>query len=42
MRQAVLLGSAGTKRSDYFKQAEDKEGLPVLFLECKDRERDAA
>ena len=39
MRQAVLLGSAGTKRSDYFKQAAEKEGLPVQFMDWKDWER---
>lgn len=42
MRQAVLLGSAGTKRSDYFKQAAEKEGLPVRFVDWKDWERDDA
>ncbi|MCI8391631.1 MAG: hypothetical protein HFI35_13370 [Roseburia sp.] len=42
MRQAVLLGSAGTKRSDYFKQAAEKEGLPVQFVDWKDWERDDA
>ena len=42
MRQAVLLGSDPLKRSDYFKQAAEKEGLPVQFVDWKDWERDDA
>lgn len=33
MRQAVLLGSPGMKRSVYLEQAADREGLPVLFAD---------
>lgn len=33
MRQAVLLGYANTKRTEYFKQAAAQAGLPVLFAE---------
>lgn len=36
MRQAVLLGSADTKRTDYFRQAAAQAQLPVLFVDWKD------
>lgn len=38
MRQAVLLGNAGTKRTDYFMQAAQKGKLPVFFVDWKDYE----
>ncbi len=39
MKQAVLLGNAGTKRTDYFVQAAAQAKLPVLFVEWKDFEK---
>ncbi|MDE7310107.1 MAG: STM4014 family protein [Eubacterium sp.] len=36
MREAVLLGNAGTKRTDYFRQAAQQEKLPVFFVDWKD------
>ncbi len=42
MRQAVLLGSPGTKRSIFLEQAAVKEGLPVLYVDWKDWESGAA
>lgn len=33
MRTAVLLGSRGTKRTNYFEKAARQNGLPFLFLE---------
>ena len=33
MKQAVILGSPNTKRTIYFKQAEEQEGLPVVFVD---------
>lgn len=35
MKQAVLLGSPNTKRTIFFKQAADQEGLPVVFVDWK-------
>ena len=32
LRQAVLLGNPGTKRTDYFEQAAAFAKLPVLFV----------
>ncbi len=39
MRQAVLLGSAGTKRTDFFQQAAAQAGLPVLFVDWSSPEQ---
>ncbi len=36
MRQAVLLGEPGTKRTEYFRQAARQEGMSVSFLDWKD------
>lgn len=36
LRQAVLLGNEGTKRTDYFRQAARQAKLPVLFADWKD------
>lgn len=36
LRQAVLLGNEGTKRTDYFRQAAEQAKLPVLFADWKD------
>ena len=35
MKQAVILGSPDTKRTIYFKQAAEQEGLPVVFVDWK-------
>lgn len=35
MKQAVILGSPDTKRTLYFKQAAEHEGLPVVFVDWK-------
>lgn len=36
MRQAVLLGNADTKRTDYFRQAAAQAELPFLFIDWKE------
>ncbi len=36
MRQAVLLGEPGTKRTEYFRRAAELEGLSFSFLAWKD------
>lgn len=38
VRQAVLLGNADTKRTDYFRQAAQQVKLPVFFADWKDYE----
>lgn len=35
IKQAVLLGNPGTKRTDYFRQAAKQEKLPVFFTDWK-------
>mgnify|MGYP001039306630 FL=1 len=39
MRQTALLGNADTKRTDYFRQAAKKVGLPICFADWNDWER---
>lgn len=39
MRQTALLGNADTKRTDYFRQAAKKAGLPICFADWNDWER---
>lgn len=39
MRKTALLGNADTKRTDYFRQAAKKAGLPICFADWNDWER---
>lgn len=36
MRQAILIGNPGTKRTEYFRQAAAQIGLPVFFSDWRD------
>ncbi|MDE7015335.1 MAG: hypothetical protein K2P19_11780, partial [Kineothrix sp.] len=38
MRQAVLLGNPGTKRTEYLRQAAARAAVPVLFVDWADCE----
>ena len=39
MKQAVILGSPDTKRTIYFKQAAEQEGLPVVFVDQRNMKK---